>query len=466
MSVARLAASLRRGELSPREAVEHYLGRIDALDGLINSYISVQAETALDEATRLESGKGARGPLWGVPLGIKDVIDVAGVTTSAGSRVLADAPPAARDAFAVERLRAAGAIPLGKLNTHEFAYGAMTTSPYPGPARNPWATDHICGGSSGGSGAAAAADLAAGTLGTDTAGSIRIPACFCGVTGLRPTSGRVSNRGVVPVSWTFDTVGPVARSVEDCALLLEVIAGHDPLDPSTAAVPVPRYTPSLARDISGLRVGVVSALFAGAIDARIAAAATAAVDELERAGARLVDVDIPFLGELGTIQQAILFPEATTAHLEWLRTRLPDYGPDVRARLLTGLFLPPTTATLGQRARRLAIEGFTSAFEHTDVLVAPTMPVLPPRIGEDTVELNGETIPYRLTVIQHNSPWSCVGAPVASVPCGFVAGMPVGLSIVGHWFDEATVLQVGHAFQLRTDWHEQRPQLEYPEGDR
>ena len=228
MSIAGLAARLRAAELSPREAVESYLERIAAVDPLVNAYISLRAEAALAEARALERDKGERGPLFGVPVAVKDVIDVAGVPTTAGSRVLADAPAAPADAAAVERLRAAGAVVIGKLNTHEFAYGAMTTSSHFGPARNPWSTERICGGSSGGSGAAAAADLAAGTLGTDTAGSIRIPAAFCGVTGVRPTTGRVSNRGVVPVSWTFDTVGPIARSAEDCALLLEAVAGHDP----------------------------------------------------------------------------------------------------------------------------------------------------------------------------------------------------------------------------------------------
>jgi aspartyl-tRNA(Asn)/glutamyl-tRNA(Gln) amidotransferase subunit A len=386
------------------------------------------------------------------------VIDVAGCRTTAASRILAG-NLASRDATAVERLRAAGAVVVGKLNTHEFAYGALTTSPHFGPARNPWALDRVCGGSSGGSGAATAADLAAGTLGTDTAGSIRIPACFCGVTGLRPTTGRVPNRGVVPVAWTFDTVGPIARSAEDCALLLEAVAGADPADPSTASVPVPRYREALTGELRGLTVGVVSRLFEGRIDARIAALCRAALAELEALGARLEPVELELLDQLGTIQQAMQFPEAAAAHLGWLRTRLADYGDDVRARLLTGLFLPPTAYVLGQRARRLVYEGFRRVMERVDLLVAPTMPVLPPRIGEETVTIDGESVPYRLTLIPYNSPWSCVGAPVASVPCGFLEGLPVGLAIAGRRFDEATVLRAAHAYQTRTDWHERRPQL-------
>jgi aspartyl-tRNA(Asn)/glutamyl-tRNA(Gln) amidotransferase subunit A len=459
VTIAALAGRLRSGELSPRDAVEAYLARIAELDPQLNAYISVQGDAALAAAAALEGTGGERGPLWGVPVAVKDVIDVEGVTTTAASKVLADAPPARADAFAVERLRAAGAIVLGKLNTHEFAYGAMTTSRHFGPARNPWATDRICGGSSGGSGAAAAADLAAGTLGTDTAGSIRIPACFCGVTGVRPTTGRVSNRGVVAVSWTFDTVGPIARTAEDCALMLEAIAGYDPADPSTAAVPVHPYASLLAGGVEGLRIGVVQPLLEQGIDPGIAACVRDALGELEAAGARLVEVALPLLDELGTIQQAIQFTEATSAHLATLRTRLGDYGTDVRARLLTGLFVPSTTTVLGQRARRLAYDGFRSAFERVDLLAAPTMPVVAPRIGEDTVRLGDAIVPYRLTLIPFNSPWSCVGAPVVSVPCGFVDGLPVGLALVGRRYDEATALRTAHTFQEATDWHERRPSL-------
>ncbi len=258
MSVAALADRIRAGELSARAAVEESLRRIAELDPELNAFISIRADEALAEADALDRGP-SRGVLHGVPIAVKDVIDVAGARTTAASRILAE-NVARADAATVEALRAAGAVVVGKLNTHEFALGAMTTSPYFGPARNPWATDRICGGSSGGSGAAAAARLVPATLGTDTAGSIRIPASFCGVTGIRPTSGRVSNRGVVPVSFTLDTVGPIAPSAEDCAIVLEAIAGHDARDPTTADLPVPQYRRELERGADGLRVGVVTAL--------------------------------------------------------------------------------------------------------------------------------------------------------------------------------------------------------------
>jgi aspartyl-tRNA(Asn)/glutamyl-tRNA(Gln) amidotransferase subunit A len=458
--LAGLAGALRAGELSPVEAVESFLARIEQLDPHVNAYISVRGEQALDEARALGRAP-ARGPLWGVPVAVKDVIDVAGSATTAGSRILAE-QVADRDATAVERLRASGAVLLGKLNTHEFAYGATTTSPHFGPARNPWALDRICGGSSGGSGAAAAAGLAAGTLGTDTAGSIRIPACLCGATGLRPTTGRVSNRGVVPVSWTFDTVGPIARTAEDCALLLEAIAGRDPGDPTTAEVPVPRYAAELGGDLRGVRIGAVRTLLERGVDPAVASAVEQALAELASLGASVEPVDLPLFEHAGTIQQAMQFPEATAAHLEWLRTRLPEYGPDVRARLLVGLFLPPTVYVTGQRARRALYDAWRPVLERYDLLAAPTMPVTAPPIGDEVVEVDGEELPYRLALIRFNSCWSLPGLPVASVPCGFVDGLPVGLALASRRFGEGTVLRAAHAFQQATDWHERRPPLVAP----
>jgi aspartyl-tRNA(Asn)/glutamyl-tRNA(Gln) amidotransferase subunit A len=291
---------------------------------------------------------------------------------------------------------------------------------------------------------AAAADLAAGTLGTDTAGSIRIPACFCGVTGLRPSTGLVPNRGVVPVSWALDTVGPIARTAADCALLLDVIArSHTELDGG----------------VDGVRIGVVDELF-GRADLRVAAVARAAVDELAALGAIVEPIEVPLLEEAGTINQLVMLPEAANAHLPWLRERLADYGPDVRARLLAGLLLPPTAYVTGQRARRWFDEGIRRLFERVDLVVAPAMPITAPPIGEETVEVRGQTIPYRLALIPFNSPWSLAGLPILSLPCGFVDGLPVGLALVGRRFEEGTVLRAAHAFQQATDWHDRRPPVE------
>jgi aspartyl-tRNA(Asn)/glutamyl-tRNA(Gln) amidotransferase subunit A len=434
VSLAPLVARLKARELSPREAVESSLVRIEEHRGL-NAYITVRAEEA-----RAEAEARATGPLYGAPVAVKDVIDVAGTPMTAASAILAD-HVAAADAEVVRRLRSAGAVVLGTCNLHEFAYGALTTSPHFGPARNPWSREHVCGGSSGGSGAAAAADLAAGTLGTDTGGSIRIPAALCGVTGLRPSTGLVPNRGLFPVAPTFDTIGPIARSAEDCALLLDAIAGT---------------TTDLAGGLEGLRLGVVEELFRRATS-EVAAVVEAAVTQLGELGARVERADVPLLEEAGTIQQLLMLPEATSVHLPWLRTRLGEYGADVRARLLAGLLLPATAYPSGVRLRARYVRSLSSVFERFDLLAAPAMPVTAPRIGEETVAVGGETIPYRLALIPFNSPWSLAGVPAASVPCGFVDGLPVGLSLVGRRFAEQTVLRAAHAYQQATDWHERRP---------
>lgn len=435
MSLAQLVARLRARELSASEAVAWYLDRIERRREL-NAYISVRAEEALADA-----GAPPRPPLYGAPIAVKDVIDVAGTPTTAASAILREHVPSS-DAPVVGRLRAAGGIVLGKLNLHEFAFGALTTSPHFGPAHNPWSPDRVCGGSSGGSGAAAAADLAAGTLGTDTAGSIRIPACLCGVTGLRPSTGLVATDGVVPVAWSLDTVGPIARSAEDCALLLDAIAGTDT---------------DVSGGVAGMRIGVVERLFAEAEPA-IAATAEAALAELAALGAALGRADVPSPEDAGTIQQLVMLPEAAALHLPWLRSRLADYGADVRARLLAGLLLPATAYVTGLRLRRRYTADLDRLFGRFDLLAAPAMPVVAPRIGEETVSVRGRELPFRLAVIPFNSLWSLAGVPAASIPCGFVDGLPVGLTLVGPRLGEATVLRAAHAFQQATGWHERRPE--------
>jgi aspartyl-tRNA(Asn)/glutamyl-tRNA(Gln) amidotransferase subunit A len=454
VTVAALAAAIRRGELSPREAVQEALGRIERADPAYNAFITVRGDEALAEADALGP---PGGPLHGVPVGVKDVIDVAGTRTTAASKVLAD-NVATADATVVARLRAAGAVVVGKLNTHEFAWGASTTSLAFGPARNPWDTERICGGSSGGSGAAVAGGLVPGALGTDTAGSVRIPAALCGVTGIRPSTGRVPNRGVIPVSWTYDTVGPLAYTAEDCALLLDAIGGPEPGDASTTSIAAEPCVPGLEHGVEGLRIGVVAHLVEDVpLDPRVGAAVEDALAELGRLGARVERVEAPFLRRAEAAQQLVMLPEAAEAHLPWLRTRLADYGADVRARLLAGLLLPASAPITGQRARRALAEEARPLFDRFDLLAAPEMPIVAPRIGEDPVDVGGQELPYRLSLIPFNSPWSCLGLPTASVPCGLVDELPVGLALTGRRLAEATVLRAAHAFQRATDWHERRP---------
>ena len=362
-------------------------------------------------------------------VGVKDVIDVAGMPTTAASKILDRVPE--RDATCVARLRTAGAAIVGKLNTHEFAYGALTNSPHFGPALNPWNPEHTTGGSSGGSGAAVAAGLVDVALGTDTAGSVRIPAAYCGVTGHRPSTGLVPREGVFPTSWSLDTVGPLARSAAECRRILDVISDR----------PLPPTEPGWE-----LRIGVVTTLFERA-DPEVAGACETGMHELP---GRFEPVEIPLHEEIETITQLLMLPEATAAHGEWLRTRLPDYGPDVRARLLAGLFLPSTAHVTGLRARRWARQEFERELGEYDLLVAPAMPTTAPRL---------DAIPrdYRLQLIPYNSPAALLGLPVTAIPCGFVAGLPVGLALWGRRGEDNVPLRAAETYQQDTDWHLRTP---------
>jgi aspartyl-tRNA(Asn)/glutamyl-tRNA(Gln) amidotransferase subunit A len=360
-------------------------------------------------------------------VGVKDVIDVAGMPTTGASKILHRVPE--RDAACVARLRAAGAAIVGKLNTHEFAYGALTNSPHFGPALNPWNPAHTTGGSSGGSGAAVAAGLVDVALGTDTAGSVRIPAAYCGVTGHRPTIRLVPTTGVFPTSWSLDTVGPLAATAAECLRVLEVMADRQ-----------------VETSVDDLRIGVVTSLFERARP-EVAALCEAAVGELP---GRAEPVRIPLHDELATITQLVMLPEATARHLEWLRTRLGDYGPDVRARLLAGLYLPSTAHVTGLRARAWARREFERELGRYDLLVAPAMPTTAPRL---------DAIPatYRLDLMPYNSPASLLGLPVTVVPCGLVDGLPVGLALTGRRGEDGVPLAAAERFQQATDWHLRRP---------
>jgi aspartyl-tRNA(Asn)/glutamyl-tRNA(Gln) amidotransferase subunit A len=360
-------------------------------------------------------------------IGVKDVIDVAGMPTTAASKILDRVPE--RDAECVARLRAAGATIVGKLNTHEFAFGALTNSPHFGPARNPWDLDRTTGGSSGGSGAAVAAGLVDVALGTDTAGSVRIPAAFCGVTGHRPSAGLVPSDGVVPTAWTLDAVGPLARTAEQCRRAVEIMSDR-----------------SLESRGAVQRIGLVTRLFEQA-DAAVAAVCEEACRKLPGSHE---SVDLPLHDEIATITQLVMLPEAAAAHLGWLRTRLADYGPDVRARLLAGLLLPSTAYLTGRRARRWVRSVWERDCGGFDLLVAPAMPIVAPRL--DAIPAD-----YRLLIMPYNSPAALLGLPVTVVPCGFVDGLPVGLSLMGRLGEDGLALAVAKEFQRVTDWHERRP---------
>ncbi len=454
LTLSEAAALVRARQVSPVELTRAMLARIERLDGKLTSYITVTADAALAAAEQAEQAAraGDERPLLGVPLALKDLFDTAGIRTTGGAKILAERVPQ-QDATAVVRLRQAGAVLLGKLNMHEFAFGVSTANPHFGICRNPWDPSRIPGGSSGGSGAALAAGLCYGSLGSDTGGSIRIPAALCGITGLKPTYGRVSRAGMLPLSWSLDHAGPMARTVRDVALLITAIAGPDPADPAAATVPVPDFTAGLEDGVRGLRIGLPRAYFFEQLDDDVARAVEAAVDVLRTEGAEVREVSVPHLDVAAAAFAPIISAEAAAYHQRWLRERPQDYGEDVRQRLFQGLLYPAVDYVNAQRARRRVLDGFLQALKEVDVLITPTVPVTAPPIPGPAV-----ATPNPLT--RCTFPVNLTGLPALSLPCGVDRqGLPVGLQIIGRPFDEGTVLRVGHAYQTLTEWHKRRPPI-------
>jgi aspartyl-tRNA(Asn)/glutamyl-tRNA(Gln) amidotransferase subunit A len=463
-SMMELARMIAGKKVSPVEVVQSHLDRIAALDGKIKSYLTVMGDSALAAARAAEAAvqSGAPlGPLHGVPVGLKDLYCTKGVKTTGGSKILADWVPA-EDATVVARLTGAGAITLGKLNMHEFAYGPEGLNPHYGTPWNPWdpQVHRICGGSSSGSGASVAAGICPGALGSDTGGSIRIPSALCGLSGIKPTYGRVSRAGVLPLAWSMDHVGPMCRSAADCALMLGTMAGYDPRDPTTSVLPVPDYLAALTGQVKGLRIGLLRSFFLEGAGTAPRAAVEAAVKVLEGQGATVEPVDLVKVGLAPAASHAVLAPEAYAYHEEWLKTRAAEYGPDVRERLRVGAFVTGAEYLKGQRLRALLRNEVDAALARLDVLVAPTTAMAATAVGQAEVAIGGETFPVRATLIRFTRPFNLSGHPAASVPCGFTDdGLPLSLQIVGRPFDEATVLRVADAYQRLTDWHTRRPSL-------
>jgi aspartyl-tRNA(Asn)/glutamyl-tRNA(Gln) amidotransferase subunit A len=463
-SIGELSRLIASKALSPVEVVRAHVERIAALDPRLHCFITVTADAALEAARAAEAelmAGGALGPLHGVPFALKDLFDTAGVRTTGGSRILADRVPA-EDATVVRRLRAAGAISLGKLTMHEFAYGPEGLNVHYGTARNPWDADHdrIAGGSSSGSGVAVAAGLAPMALGSDTGGSIRIPASLCGITGLKPTYGRVSRAGVLPLAWSMDHAGPMTRSAADAALVLRVLSGYDPADPTTSVLPVPDYAAALTGDITGLRVGVLRASFLDAAAPDVRAAVERAIETLTGLGARVDEVTLEHMGAVAAGAMAVVAAEALAYHAEWVRTRPGDYQPDVIERLRTGAFVSGVHYVRGQQARALVRAEVDAALARRDVLLSPATPIPAPRVGETDVPVGDGTVDVRTSLLRFTRPFNFSGHPACALPCGFTSGgLPVGLQIVGRPFDEATVLRAADAYQRATDWHTRRPPL-------
>lgn len=460
MTLDEQAALIRTREVSPVDVLESALRQIERVDRKVNGFITVTADVAISAAKEAEaeiaSGK-YRGPLHGIPVALKDLLYTRGIRTTAGSRFLKDFVPA-EDAEVVARLKSAGALLVGKTQMHEFAYGPTSTNPHYGDAHNPWDLDRLTGGSSGGSAAAVATSMAAAALGSDTGGSIRIPASLCGITGIKPTYGRVSRHGAVALSWCLDHVGPLCKTARDAALVLGAIAGWDPKDPASSREPVPDYAAQLSQGISGLRVAVLQEYTTDPMDPDVVSTFQSALEVLRQLGAKVEEVSVPEAQYAAPASTAILSAEATAYHEERLRALPEEFGPDVRARLEGGLFIAATDYVRAQRVRRMLIDRFRELLQRYDALLCPTEPTTAPRIDQEIVKFGALEETRVAALTRHTRLFNLTGFPTATVPCGFDwNGLPVGLQIVGAPFAEGMVLRVGHAYQQATGWHHRIP---------
>ena len=446
---------VRRRLASPVELTQACLKRIDTYNPALNVFITVTPDQAITVARACEAEqlRGEwRGPLHGVPIALKDNIDTAGIRTTAASELFKDRIPST-DAEVVRRLKNAGAILLGKTNLHEFAYGGSSSVSYFGPVHNPWALDRIPGGSSGGSAAATAAGLCFGSLGTDTAGSLRIPASYCGIVGFKPTYGRVSKRGVVPLSWTLDHVGPLCRTVADAALLLSVIAGYDELDPSTAAIPVAEYGRATEQS-SKLRLGIPRIPFFEGLDPEIAKAAETAIEVLRKLTATIQEIKLPDASiPIDEIYAKVRSVEAYTYHRQWISDYPSKYQAVTRQRIIQNAADVKTSDYVEARLQLdLLRRQVNQVFAVVDLLAMPTLPSLPVLIADGA---NPTAVSIRNT-----APFDVLGLPAITLPCGFTASnLPIGLQIVGAPFMESTVLALARAYEKATEWYKRHPTL-------
>jgi aspartyl-tRNA(Asn)/glutamyl-tRNA(Gln) amidotransferase subunit A len=463
LSASELARLIESRQVSPVEATAAYLERIDAVDSRLNSYIAVLRDHALAAARKAESEIAAgnyRGPLHGLPLAVKDQFYTAGIHTTGGSSILRDFVPA-EDSTVMAKLNDAGAVLLGKLNMSEFAMADIYNHPY-GTPRNPWDVARNPGTSSSGSGAATAAFLCATSLGEDTGGSIRSPANFSGLVGLRPTYGRVSRYGVMGGSWSMDTVGPISRTVEDAAITFQAIAGHDPRDPYTWDVPVPDYRAALTGDISGLRVGVIAErMDAPNLDPEMRDAVSASVGMLGELGANSQDVSVPLAPNAGALSMTIIGVEWSNLHRPTFEPNFAQMDRNNQIRFLTGSIIPAQAYNKAQKLRTLMREQILSALEEVDVLALPSgIGPAPPVESVPGVPSKEQALAGLNARISFTGPFNLAGVPAISVPCGFTeSGLPLGLQIVGKPFAEETLFRVAHAYEQATDWHTRRPPI-------
>jgi aspartyl-tRNA(Asn)/glutamyl-tRNA(Gln) amidotransferase subunit A len=453
LTIAEAAELIRTRRLSPVEVVDACLSRIERLDETVQAWITVIPEKARAEAKAAAAEiarRGPRSPLHGIPIGHKDLYDMKGLRTTAGSRVRADAPPAKRDSAVVAMLRRAGAIALGKTNTHEFAYGVRTP-----PTSNPWDTSRIPGGSSGGTAAALGAGMCLGGTGSDTGGSIRIPSSLCGTVGIKPTFGRVSKAGLVPLAWSEDHAGPMARSVEDCALMLNLIAGPDRADPTTASAPVPDFTARLGKSVKGLVVGVPTSVFFEGADPETERLVREAVPVLRSAGVKVKPIDMPSTQEAAaTAYLVIQLVEPLAAHEHYLRQRPHEYQAQTQALFALGAPWTGQHYVRAQRVRAINIRQWMKIFRNVDAVLTPTTPR--PAPAKEEGEATGV-----FDLVNYTSLFDFNGCPSISVPAGFTdAGLPVGLMLSARPFNEAMLLGLAYAYQEETGFNRRRPKLD------
>ncbi len=459
LSCAQLALAIRERRTTALAAMEAVLERARQVLPKLNCFLRIDDAPALD-AARLADRQAPRGPLHGVPMAHKDMYYRRGVVSTCGSKILRERPAPAT-ATALERLDAAGAIQFGVLNMTELALGPTGHNWHYGHCRNPWNTQRIPGGSSSGAGASVAARANFAGLGSDTGGSIRLPAAFCGTSAVKPTYGRVSRAGAMPLSFSLDTVGPLTRTVEDAALIAQIIAGPDPRDPTCDPRPVPSYLKELERPIAGLRIGRPRQHFYEGCDAEIAAAMDTSLEAFRKLGATVVDVDVPDLDVYNAAGALISSSEAATFHGEWLRTRAADYSDQVRGRLLQGLAIPATAYINALRARGAALAEFCDqVFSKVDVLHGPVLSIATPTIDETDLGWSERTAQTLARITRLTRPGNYLGLPTVCANAGFTRdGMPIGLQLITRPFDESTALRAGHAFQRVTDWHQRTPEL-------
>lgn len=450
-----IAAAVQSRKASAREVTDAALRRAGEVQDKFHPFITLAPELARKQAAQVDErvSAGAKLPLAGVPFAVKDLFDVAGLPTTFGSKVLAKRI-AKTDAECVKRLVDAGGVCLGKLNLHEFAFGFTGENPHYGDCRNPWDPDRVAGGSSSGSAVAVATGICPVTLGSDTGGSIRMPSALCGLVGLKPTYGRVSRAGGLPLSWTMDHAGPLTRTAAEAALVLKILAGRDPADESTTSRPVPDYPQELGARLKGVKLGLQHRWFFESLEPAVADALGAAVKKLQSLGAEIVEVDLAYLEEVVGAHRAVIFSEASAWHRQFLEQQSAEYGDSIRPLLLAGLFLPAVEYLKGLQVRRVVRRAWAEAFAKIDALVTPTTPVVATKFGQAKAALPGGDKPLVRAYLDLTLPFNLTGQPAVSVPCGFSPeGLPIGMQLVGRAYGEATVLRIAHQYQMDTEWH-------------